>query len=361
MKMVCCCCSQGPQGVQGTTGNVGPLGDQGWTGPQGIQGQRGNSGPSGGDQGWTGPLGPIGPGGGDQGWTGPSGSAGDQGWTGPDGAAGSAGDQGWTGPDGNQGWTGPNEILGFPITGAAVQNSLLQFDATANEWVSDITAAIHIGANSGIVNQNVTAIAIGVNSGYQEQSGGAIAIGSGAGAGAGVSGGQADNTIAIGTNSSNNFQFEQGIAIGFFAGERQGARSIAIGADGPGSQLHPVAGVASQHSVVIGSSAMHQPSDYSIAIGDRAGRNWSTSGPPGASGSVFIGRGADGLASSSDNMIVIHGGPGSFPGFPTSSGLYVTPIASKPDLAGSATPSNMPNLFKNLVYNPTSFEIAYQP
>jgi hypothetical protein len=271
------------------------------------------------------------------------------------GLRGSQGIQGWTGPQGDQGWTGPNEILGFGFSGTPTINSILQFNITGTSWEATDGEIVKLGLGAGFLNQGTETVAIGVAAGANNQSFRAIAIGSGAGLGGGS--GQSDNAIAIGLGAGSATQGESGIAIGTTAGEYQGDFSIAMGYKA-GKDPNPISGFPSLYSISIGYEAGMTPSNANISIGYRAGYNWGT-GIAGAVGSVFIGYEADGAPASFDKVIFINGTGGPPSSTPTTGGFFVEPMNLNTDTGGSVL-TNLPTGFGNVVYNPTTLEIAYQ-
>ena len=162
----------------------------------------------------TGPTGP-------QGIQGLQGLQGLQGSTGPTGPTGLQGIQGIQGLQGSTGPTGPSGFLSISGTN---YSDYVFWNTTTNSWQTE-TDRVHIGNNSGNINQGTQSIAIGYFAGRYNQGTASISLGKEAGLT-----GQSSNCIAIGESSGRVFQSANSICIGYQAGITKGGfNSIAIG------------------------------------------------------------------------------------------------------------------------------------
>jgi hypothetical protein len=136
----------------------------------------------------------------------------------------------------------------------------IYWDNTTSSYKSD-GDKVHIGSESGAVNQSQYATAIGYNSGHDSQSGNAVAIGNGAG-----NQNQGPGALALGALSGLQNQGVYATAIGYQSGfQNQSNNATAIGIN---------SGYQSQglNAIAVGCQSGNQSQgDYAIALGFQSG------------------------------------------------------------------------------------------
>lgn len=210
----------------------------------------------------------------------------------------------------------------FSLTGF-YYSDYIYYNHESEKFEVSSDSKIHIGPNSGLINQEKSSIAIGNYSGYSHQGKNGISLGFEAGYT-----NQNENSIAIGNMAGNAFQSFNSISIGNQAGlDYQSSESIAIG-NNAGSNRQSSKNVAigsyagynnqKNNSIAIGTEAGYQgQKNNSIAIGNQSGYNNQ------GENSIVIGNLA-GFENVEKDSIIFNASKEELNSY--SSGFYVNPI-----------------------------------